>query len=167
MRSHDASRSIAHEQNYLMDYSDQYTSLTKHFSFIYLKVDLIRAVHFFFASKFFSQIFFYYFLPYSRHGWYVQLTYITEASLRNIKTVWMNKSSGIDLTNPAKPFFLKKRNYSEAACRLAHAKSLRLQRLSLLQAILELACPSLSKRVPVSVQKLSLTMSLIWLKINL
>ena len=69
------------------------TSLTKHFKFIYLKVDLKRAVHFFFAFKSF--------LPYSRHGWYVPLTYITETSLGNIKTVWMNKSSGIEFNNPA------------------------------------------------------------------
>ena len=62
MRSRDASRSIAHERNYLMDYSDQYSSLAKHFSFIYLKVDLIRAVHFFvhlnFSHRSFSIIFF-------------------------------------------------------------------------------------------------------------
>ena len=110
--------------------------------------------------------FFVCFLPYSRHGWYVPLTYITETSLGSIRTVWMNKSSGIDLNNSAKPLFFSKEitqlrpvdQLTRNRCFFnvyAHNEQFSSQLVLLFQ------------KSPRELQNLSLTMSLICMKLNL
>ena len=110
--------------------------------------------------------FFVCFLPYSRHGWYVPLTYITETSLGSIRTVWMNKSSGIDLNNSAKPLFFQKKLLNCGLLISSHETVASSKFTPIMSNFRVSLCLSF-KTSPRELQNLSLTMSLICMKVNL